>query len=83
MKLTASIPYVCPIPVRSASVLVMLVLAACSPATATLPQATATMSQATATVPQATATVPQASLEPALPTLRTRPVPRGHTHVYV
>jgi len=66
MKLTASIPYVCPIPVRSASVLVMLVLVACSPATVTLPQATATMSQATATVPQATATVPQVSLEPVL-----------------
>jgi predicted dienelactone hydrolase len=50
MKLTASIPNVCSIP-GCTSVLVMLVLVACSPATAIMSPATAT-AQATATIPQ-------------------------------
>lgn len=78
MKLKLSIPYVYSIPIIWASILVMIMLAACDPATgtlsqatatlpqatATLPRATATLPHATATLPQATATVPQASSEP-------------------
>ena len=56
MKFTASIPYACSIPVRCVSVLVMVVLVACSPATATLPDATTTKPQTTATMLQDTAT---------------------------
>jgi predicted dienelactone hydrolase len=79
MKFTVSIPFVS-IPIRCASVLVVLVLVACNPATTTVPQDTATLPRATATLPQATATklqattiapqttatVPQVSLEPGL-----------------
>jgi pimeloyl-ACP methyl ester carboxylesterase len=47
MELIRSVRYACVIPVRYATLLAMLALVACGPATATVPQATATKPQAT------------------------------------
>ena len=47
MEFIRSARYACVIPVRCATVLTMLALAACGPATTTMPQATATMPQVT------------------------------------
>ena len=66
MRLTASIPYVWSIPVRCASLLVVLSLAACGPATPTMQQTTPTILLASATVPPATeeAVAAQVTLAP-------------------
>ena len=74
VKLMMPARYVCALPFRHAAVLVMLVLVACSSATATLPQVATAIPQATATAPQATVTMPVVTQEPApLPLSETGP----------
>ena len=79
MKRIMPARYVC---VWQAAVLVMLILIACSSATATLPQVTVTVPQATASVAQATATAPQATVTMPVVTQEPAPLPLSETGPY-